>query len=638
MPHIHRPDRRTVLAGAAALAVGGPAKAVAQGTSQGAASAGTDTIAWAGLPETHGLSVFGDLKYPADFRHFDYVNPQAPKGGVIRQQIKSSSGNQSFDTFNTLNHLVLKGDGAAGMDAIYDSLMAGSADEPNTAYGLVARAVQVSPDKRAYRFLLRPEARFHDGSPLTARDCAFSFMTLKTKGHPSFRLVLAELVSATAESDHVLVVTLSAKRSRDLHLTIAGLPILSEKYWAGRDFEASTLEPPLGSSAYRVGKFEQGRFIEFDRVKDYWAKDLPVNTGLNNFDVIRWDYFRDRQVAFEAFKSGVLTFHSEYTSRFWHTLYDFPAIRDGRVKRDELETNLPAGGQGWWINQRRAMFRDARIRRALAYAFDFEWTNKNIMYASFKRTTSFFDNSDFKAVGLPSPEELALLEPFRAQLPKEVFEQPWLPPVSDGSGNDRNLLRQADTLLREAGCKRDGSVLKLPDGKPFTIEFLDFSPTLQPHTQPFQDNLKKLGIDARSRIVDAAQYEARMKDFDFDIASRNMGPSLIPGDSLRVVFGSEAGKTPGGRNIGGIDNPAIDALIGKIATAQTMAEITVATRALDRCLRAGAYWIPMWYRSSEWLAYWDAYARPAQQPRYGTGAPGTWWWDADKAKRAGVQG
>lgn len=620
-----RLDRRTVFAGAAALAAA-PRLALAQ------------NAAFAGQPEVHGLSIFGDLKYPADFKHFDYVNPAAPKGGIIRQQIKSTSGNQSFDTFNTLNHLVLKGDGAAGMDAIYDSLMGGSADEPSTVYGLVARAVQISADKLSYRFLLRPEAKFHDGSPLTARDCAFSFMTLKTKGHPSFRLVLAELVSAEAESDHVLIVTLSPKRSRDLHLTIAGLPILSEKYWQNRDFEASTLEPPLGSSAYKVGKFEQGRFIEFERVKDYWAKDLPVNTGFNNFDIIRWDYFRDRQVAFEAFKSGVLTFHSEYTSRFWHTLYDFPAIRDGRVKREELETNLPATAQGWWFNQRRAMFRDARIRRALAYAFDFEWTNKNIMYGSFKRTQSFFDNSDYRANGLPSPAELALLEPFRAQLPKEAFEEPWVPPVSDGSGNDRALLRQADALLREAGCKRDGGLLKLPDGKPFTIEFLDFSPALQPHTQPFQDNLKKLGIQATSRIVDAAQYEARMKDFDFDICSRNMGPSLIPGDGLRIVYGSEAGKTPGGRNIGGIDSPAVDVLIERISKAQTMADITMATRALDRVLRAGSYWIPMWYRSSEWIAHWDAYAWPAKQPRYGSGAPGTWWWDADKARRSGVQG
>ncbi|MGL4813632.1 MAG: extracellular solute-binding protein [Beijerinckiaceae bacterium] len=620
-----RPDRRTVLAGSAALlAAGAPARA--------------QMNLFAGQPELHGLSIFGELKYPADFRHFDYVNPQAPKGGVIRQQLKLTMGNQSFDTFNTLNHLVLKGDGAAGMDAIYDTLMQSTADEPSTSYGLVARAVQVSADRLNYRFLLRPEARFHDGSPLTARDCAFSLMLLKTKGHPSFRLILTELESATAESDHVLLVKLSPKRSRDLHLTISGMPILSEKYWSGRDFEASTLESPLGSGAYKVGRFEQGRFIEFERVKDYWAKDLPVNVGLNNFDVVRWDYFRDRQVAFEAFKSGVLTFHGEYTSRFWHTLYDFPAIKDGRVKRESLETNLPATAQGWWFNQRRPMFRDARIRKALALAFDFEWTNRNIMYSSFKRTTSFFDNSDYKAVGLPSAEELKLLEPFRAQLPKEVFEDPWVPPVSDGSGNDRALLRQADTLLREAGCKRDGSVLRLPDGKPFTIEFLDFSPALQPHTQPFQDNLKKLGIDARSRIVDAAQYEARMKEFDFDMASRNLGPSLIPGDFLKIAYGSESGKTPGGRNIGGIDSPAVDALLDTIAKAQSLAEVTIATRALDRVMRAGHFWIPMWYRSDDWIAYWDAYARPDKKPRFGTGAPGTWWWDADKARRAGVQG
>ncbi|WP_425330029.1 extracellular solute-binding protein [Terrirubrum flagellatum] len=623
-----RPSRRAVIAGGLSLAAapaldafGGWGRALAEGET-----------------ESHGLSLFGDLALPADFKHFRYVNPDAPKAGTLRIQIKQTSGNQNFDTFNTLNHLVLKGDGAAGMDAIYDTLMSGTSDEPSTQYGLVARAVRVSADKLTYRFLLRPEARFHDGSKLTAKDVAFSLNTLKAKGHPSYRVMLKEVASAEAESDEVALIKLTPNRSRELHLIVAGLPIFSEAWWKNRDFEAATLDPPLGSGAYKVGKFEQGRFIEFERVPDYWGKDLPVNVGQNNFARIRYEYFRDRQVAFEAFKSGVMNYNQEFTSRFWHTLYDFPAIKEGRVKTEELETGLPATAQGWWFNQRRGPFKDIRIRKALALCFDFEWTNKNIMFSSFRRTTSFFDNSDYKATGKPSPEELKLLEPFRDKLPPETFDEVWVPPVSDGSGSDRNLLRQADQLLRDAGCKREGNALLLPNGKPFKIEFLDFQASLQPHTQPYQANLKRLGIDATSRIIDAAQYESRMKDFDFDMASRNMSNSLIPSDTLRIIYGSESGKHSGGRNMGGIDSPAVDALIDIIGRAQSIGEITTATRALDRVLRSGQYWVPMWYLGKEWVAYWDAFSRPATKPKYGSGAPSLWWWDEAKAKKSGTQG
>jgi len=620
------PSRRTVVAGGLAAAVAP------------AGLSGWDRALAQGETESHGLSLFGDLALPPDFKHFRYVNPNAPKAGILRIQIKSTSGNQNFDTFNTLNHLVLRGDGAAGMDSIYDTLMSGTADEASAQYGLVARAVRVSGDKRVYRFLLRPEARFHDGSKLTARDVAFSLNILKAKGHPSFRVILQQMESAVADSDEIATVTLSANRSRDLHLVIGGMPILSEAYWRDRDFEAATMESPLGSGAYKVAQFEQGRFIEFALVPDYWGKDLPVNVGQNNFARMRYEYYRDRQVAFEGFKSGVLNYNQEFTSRFWHTLYDFPAIRENRVKREELETGLPATAQGWWFNQRREQFKDIRIRKAIALCFDFEWTNKNIMFSSYRRTTSFFDNSDFKAVGKPSPEELALLEPFRDKAPPETFDEVWVPPVSDGSGADRNLLRQADQLLRDAGCKRQGNALMLPDGKPFRIEFLDFQAALQPHTQPFQANLKRLGIDAFSRIIDAAQYEARMKDFDFDIASRNMSNGLIPGDTLRIVYGSESGKHSGGRNMGGVDNPCVDALIDRIGRAESMQEITVATRALDRVMRSGHYWVPMFYLGKEWVAYWDAFSRPDVKPKYGSGAPGLWWWDADKAKASGTQG
>lgn len=584
---------------------------------------------------SHGLSTFGELSQPADFKHFRYVNPQAPKGGTITLQLKRGGGNQNFDTFNTLNTFVLKGDGAAGMDACFDSLMVGTGDEPGSVYGLVAQSVTFSADRLTYRFTLRPEARFHDGSPLTAHDVAFSVQTLKTKGHPSYRLMLKEVLDVTAEGDRVAVVTFTAKRSRDLHLIVAALPIFSAKYWNGRDFEAATLDPPLGSGAYKVGRFEQGRFIEFDRVADYWGKDLPVNVGQNNFAHLRYEYFRDRNVAFEAVKAGVITFHEEFTSRIWATGYDFPAMRDGRMKREALPKGEAIASQGWHFNTRREALRDPRIREAIGLCFDFEWTNKNIMFSSFRRMNSYFENSEMKAEGAPSPAEAALLEPFRGKVPDEVFATPWVPPVSDGSGNDRALLRQANDMFLAAGCRRDGNILRLPNGKPFEVEFLDFQPTLQPHTQPFQANLKRLGIEARSRIVDAAQYQRRMDEFDFDIASRALGGSFIPSESLRIVYGSEAAKTNGSRNLAGIADPAIDAMIEKIGQANTYADVIIAAKCLDRLLRAGRYWVPMWWNPTDWFAYWDMFSRPATTPKFASGAPGTWWFDAEKAKRIG---
>lgn len=615
-------NRRHVLIGGAALATlsGLPARGFAQAE---------------GETETYGLSSFGDLKYGPDFKHFSYVNPAAPKGGTLAIQIKQTTGNQNFDTFNTLNIFVLRGDGAAGMGSTFDSLMAGSGDEPDALYGLVAKSVRVSPDKLTYRFMLRPEARFHDGSKLTARDAAFSLTVLKEKGHPVYRSILAQMVSAEAEADSVLRVQLSPQRSRDLHLIVAGMPIFSERYWQGRDFEASTLESPLGSGPYKVSRFEQGRFIEFERVVDYWAKDLPVSVGQNNFERVRYEYFRDRTVAFEAFKNGTLNFHEEYTSRIWATGYDFPALREGRVKREEIPNDAPVAIQGWYFNTRREAFKDPRIREAIGLAFDFEWTNANIMFGAYRRQTSFFENSDMKATGMPSSEELALLEPFRDKLPPAVFGEPSMPPVSDGSGQDRQLLRRADELLRAAGCKREGGALRLPNGQPFTIEFLDFQTALQPHAQPFQANLKRLGIDARSRVVDAAQYQRRMDEYDFDMTSRALGSSPTPGDSLRVVYGSQAARTPGTQNIAGVEHPAVDALIERIGNAATRQELNIACRALDRVLRAGHYWVPMWFKASNWLAYWDQFSRPETKPRFNSGAPATWWYDAEKAKRIG---
>ena len=621
-----QPTRRTIVRAGAALGTG---LALPLGPFSSFAAEET---------ESHGLSTFGELGLPPDFRHFAYVNPAAPKGGTISLQLKRGGGNQNFDTFNTLNTFVLKGDGAAGMDACFDTLMAGSGDEPGSLYGLVAKSVRISADRLTYRFALRPEARFHDGAPLTAKDVAFSINILKSKGHPSYRLLLNEVAAAEADGEATAVIRFTPKRSRDLHLFVASLPIFSSRYWENRDFEVATMDPPLGSGPYKVGKFEQGRFITFDRIADYWAKDLPVNIGQNNFDHVRYEYFRDRNVAFEAVKAGVITFHEEFTSRIWATGYDFPAMRDGRMKREALPKGEAQGTQGWHFNTRREMFRDPRIREAIGLCFDFEWTNRNIMFSSFNRMTSYFENSENKAAGLPSAAELALLEPFRGKVPDEVFGMPWLPPVSDGSGNDRALLSKANDMFTAAGCKRDGNVLKLPNGKPFEIEFLDFQPSLQPHTQPFQANLKRLGIEARSRIVDAAQYRRRMDEFDFDMASGALSGSSIPGDSLRVVYGSVAARTNGSRNLAGISDPAVDAMIEVIAQAKSYAEVNVAAKALDRLLRAGRYWVPMWWNPTDWIAHWDMFSRPDTKPKFASGAPGTWWFDPEKAKRIGKGG
>ena len=583
--------------------------------------------------ETHGLSIFGDLAMPEGFSHFPYVNPDAPKGGEISLQVSATAGNQNFTTFNTLNIYILKGDGAAGMGAIFDSLMAGSGDEPDSMYGLLARAVRVSADKTVYRFLLRKEARFHDGSRLTARDVAFSLNLLKTKGHPSIRQTLRDLDAAEAEAEDIVMVRLKPQHSREAILIIAGQPVFSAAYYTSHPFDETSLQPPLGSSAYKVGAFDTGHFISFDRVPDYWGKDLAVNVGQANFDRIRFEYFSDRKVAFEAFKSSVFTFREEFTSSVWATGYDFAAVKDGRIIRATLPDESPLGTQGWFLNVRRDKFKNPKIRQAIGLAFDFEWTDANIMYGVYARTTSFFQNSPMAAQGSPAPEELALLEPFRSELDPSVFGEVYVPPVSDGSGQDRELLRRASQLFSEAGCKRTGTLLTLPDGKPFEIEFLDFDNALEPHTAPFIKNLKLLGIEARYRVVDAAQYKRRLDDFDYDVVTSRFGLGLTPGEGMRSTFGSEAASLPGSRNVSGIANKVVDALIEKALVAETREQLTFICRAIDRILRSGHYWVPMWNKPNHLVAYWDLFNRPERSPRYEIGVVSTWWYDEEKAKR-----
>jgi microcin C transport system substrate-binding protein len=583
--------------------------------------------------ERHGVSAFGDLKYPPDFKHFDYVNPNAPKGGVFSHVGATRGFNQNFLTFNSLNSFILKGDGAQGMELTFASLMARATDEPDAVYGLAARAVRISPDELTYRFLMRPGITFHDGSLLTAHDVAFSLKVLKDKGHPIAQQLLRDLVDAEASDDATMVVRFAPNRARDVPLFAASLPIFSRSYYSKRPFDETTLEVPLGSGPYKVGRFEPGRHIEYERVKDWWGADLPVARGQNNFDILRYEYYRDRDVAFEGFTAKSYLFREEFTSRTWATRYDLPAVRDGRIKRDVISDDTPSGAQGWFFNTRRDKFKDKRLREAFIDAFDFEWTNKMIMYGSYQRTHSVFQNSDMMALGKPSADELALLESFRGKVPDEVFEDPFVPPVSDGSGQDRGLLRKASTLLQQAGFVIKDGKRVTPKGEPISAEFLLDGPSLQPHHMPFIKNLGTLGIEANLRLVDPVQYRKRVDDFDFDLTVQRFSFSSTPGDSLRSYFSSQAAALRGSQNLAGISDLVIDELIDKIIAAESRRSLTTACKVLDRVIRSGRYWVPHWYKASHWLAYWDVFGRPATKPRYARGIPETWWYDREKAAK-----
>ncbi len=612
----------TVLAGATAASVGGRfcAPAAAQDT------------------DRHGMSAFGDLKYPADFPHFSYVNPDAPKGGVFSQIGPNRQFNQSFQTFNSLNSYILKGDAAQGMELTFASLMTRSGDEPDAMYGFAARSVRISNDGLTYRFTLRTEPKFHDGMPLTAHDVVWSLTTLKEKGHPIITQQLRDFNGAEVIDDRTLVVRFAEKRARDVPLFVASLPIFSRAYYSTKSFDESTLDIPLGSGVYKVGRFQVGHFIEYERVKDWWGADLPVSRGQNNFDIVRFEYYRDREVGFEGFTAKNYLFREEFTSRTWATRYDFPAFKDGKVKRTVLGDDTPSGAQGWFINTRRNKFKDRRVREALIDAFDFEWTNKNIMYGSYDRTHSVFQNSPMMAIGKPDAAELALLEPFRGKLPDEVFAEAYLPPVTDASGQDRQWLRRGAQLLADAGCTIKNGKRFLPSGQQFTIEFLSDEPTFQPHHLPYIKNLGTLGIDATLRLVDPVQYRARVDDFDFDLTVERFSFSATPGDSLRTFFSSQAAATKGTQNLAGIADPAVDMLVDIIIAAKTRDELTTACKALDRVIRSGRYWIPHWYKASHWIAYWDVFGYPAGKPRYFRGIPETWWSDRDKAAKLGQKG
>ncbi len=584
---------------------------------------------------SHGLSVFGDLKYPKGFTAFDYVNPEAPAGGQINMTAPSWAYNQNPQTFNTFNSFILKGDAPPRMERCFDSLMARAFDEPDAVYGLVAESALVSDDGNFVTFKIRPQARFHDGSVLSAEDVAFSLNILKEKGHPIISQSIQEMVSATAPDEHTVTVAFSGNHSRQLPLLIATLPIFSKKYYTRYNFEASTLTPPLSSGPYTVGRYEIGRYIEYRKVEDYWANDLPVNKGHHNFNIIRFDFFRDRQATFEAFKKGALTFHEEFSSKTWATEYNFPAFTEGRVVKREFAIGLPSGAQGWFLNTRRDKFSDPRVREALGYAFDFEWSNTALFYDQYIRTQSFFENSEMKAIGPPSDAELALLDPYRDELPEVVFGEAITQPVSNGSGQDRTLLREASLLLREAGYFRRGEQLIGPDGNQLVMEFLSSSPAFERVVLPYIKNLRLLGIEASFRLVDPAQFQKRVNGFDFDIVGHRFVLTPTLGSSIENFWSSKAAENFGSYNLSGIRLPAVDDLVEKAINAPSRQEMVTAARALDRVLRAGYYWVPQWFKASHTVAIWDMFGIPTDMPAYDFPVEATWWVDMEKAARIG---
>ncbi len=587
---------------------------------------GIGGVAWA--EPRHGLSTFGDLKYGADFKSFEYTNPQAPKGGRIG--LIGSGGMTSFDSFN--DH-ILKGDAAQGLELLFDTLMARAFDEPDAVYGLVAQSADVAADRNSVTFKLRPEAKFADGSQLTAEDVAFSFATLKEKGHPRFGIALRDVEKAEALDPATIRYTFKGELVRDLPITVAMLPILSKAYYTSHAFDTANLEPPLGSGPYKIDTFKAGTFVSYKRRDDYWGKDLPVNKGRFNLDEVRYEYYRDRTAELQSLLAGSYDFREEFTSKDWATAYDVPAVKDGRVIKATLPDENPSGAQGFFLNMRRAKFADVRVRKALDLAFDFEWTNKNLFFGLYKRTASFFENSGMKASGAPTPAELALLEPFRAQLPPEVFGEPYVPPATDGSGQDRKLLREASQLLTDAGWKVQGGRRVNDKGEALEIEFLIYEPIFERVLGPYLKNLQAIGVGAVIRRVDSSQYERRVKSFDFDITMQRYVMRLTPGIELKNFWGSEAARTDGSFNLAGISDPVVDALVDKVMAARSREDLLTAARAIDRVLRAGHYWVPHWYKASHTIAFWNKYSWPAVKPKYDRGAPTTWWFDADKASK-----
>ncbi len=578
--------------------------------------------------EQHGLSGFGDLRYRADFTHFAYVNPAAPKGGELSQIGVYARYNAGFRSFDSLNGYILKGQAAQGLHLLFDTLMARAWDEPDAVYGLAAAGVVLVPAEKGgvkARFRLRPQARFADGSRLGAEDAAFSLTLLQEQGHPLIAQPLKAMVHAKALEGNILEVLLAPDAPRSLLLLISQLPIFSRAYYTAHDFSRTSLEPPLGSGPYAVAHAVPGRMIRYQKRDAYWAKDLPVNRGKWNFASIRYEFFRDDTAAFEAFKTGQYRLREEFVSKIWATQYDFPALRQGEVKQVILPDGTPSGAQGWFFNMRRAKFAAPEVREALAMVFDFPFANRHLFHSLYTRTASFFENSPMKANGRPDKEETALLRAAPCCIPRASWGEVWQPPLADGSGQDRSLLRRAGKLLDEAGWRIRNGQRQNRQGEVLRLEFLLREAGFERIVALYAAGLKRLGVAVDIRLVDPAQYEERVKRFDYDIVTSRFTIANTPGPELRALFSSAAAAQPGSRNLAGLKNPAVDFLVERAIAAPARAEQYAALRALDRVLRPLHIWVPQWHKASHAIAYWQGYQRPGVKPRYHRGIEETWW-------------
>jgi len=577
----------------------------------------------------HAITLYNETpKYPADFKHFDYVNPDAPKGGILR-----SAG---FGGFDSLNPFISKGVPADDIGLIYDTLMRQGLDEPFTEYGLIAGKIEKAPDNSWVRFYLRPEAKFNDGHPVRAEDVVFSFNTLIKDGSPLYRSYYADVDQVVAENPLTVLFKFKHNDNRELPLIIGQLPVLPKHWWATRDFSKGNLEIPLGSGPYKVVEVKAGRSVRYERVKDYWGKDLPVNKGFYNFDKLSTDYYRDNTVALEALKAGAFDYWQEMAAKNWATAYDVPAVREGKLIKEEIPNGNPQGMQGFIFNLRKPMFQDVRVRHALSLLLDFEWTNKQLFFGSYTRTKSYFDNSDMGSRGLPSEAELKILEPLRDKLPPALFTEEFKLPVTDGSGIIREQQRKAFALLKEAGWKIVGDKMVDTEGKPVSIEFLLAQTEFERVLLPFKRNLADIGINLEIRRVDVSQYITRRRSRDYDMIVGSFPQSSSPGNEQREYWDSSAADKPGSYNLIGLKDPAVDALVSGLINADSRQSLINHTRALDRALLWGYYVIPNWHIKTWRLAYWNHLGHPAKSPLYDIGSM-TWWVKPDATPAIPVQ-
>ncbi len=566
----------------------------------------------------HAMTLYGEPKYGPEVKHFEYVNPDAPKGGSVKLG--------EMGTYDSLNPYILKGVKAPGLSMLYESLMAQSMDEPQSMYGLIAESVDVAADRLSVTFVIRKEATWQDGTPITPEDVVFSLDALKTKGDPTYQLLYDQIAKVEKTGERAVTFTLKDAGNRELPFIAAQMPILPKAWFEKHPFENATLEPPMGSGPYKVSAVDPGRAITYTRVKDYWGANLPVNKGQYNFDTIRYDMYRDENVSLEGFKSGAYDFRQEYIARNWATAYDSPAVKDGRIIKKLVEHSIPQGMQAFLFNTRKPQFADARVREAIDMTLDFAWLNRTIFYDAYKRNTSYFQATPFAATGVPEGAELALLEPFKAELPPRLFSEPFTLPQTDGSGNIRDNLLKAQKLLEEAGwVVKDGKRVNAKTGERLSIEFLLRQPTMERVIGPMRKNLDRLGIESSIRMVDDAQYQKRTDNFDFDVVSIWINRGVFfPGNEQNLLWNSSQAEVKGSNNLAGLKSPAVDAVLKQLVSAKDLPALTAAGRALDRILLWEHLIIPNWHSNSFRIAYWDKFGQPAISPKYNIGFT-TWW-------------